>query len=131
MPNGTASHLRQVAGRLVADRNNGWRRVVQTVGAYEAKTRLGQLLDEVARGETVTITKSGVPVAEVRPPGPAKPDVNEVIDALHEFRTRENISLDGISIRGLIEEGATLDRRMRAAAEPLGVPLAEAGTSGG
>lgn len=130
MPNGTASHLRQVAV-LVAGRNNGWRRVVQTVGAYEATTPLGRLLDEVARGETVTITTYGVPVAEVRPPGPAKSVVNEVIDALHAFRKRENISLDGISIRGLIEGGVTPDRRMRAAAERLGVPLAEAGTSGG
>ncbi len=73
---------------------------MQTVGAYEATTRLDQLLDGVARGETVTITTYGVPVAEVRPPGPAKPVVNEVIDALHAFRTRENIALDGISIRG-------------------------------
>jgi len=78
---------------------------MKTVGADEAKTHLGQLLDEVARGETVTITKHGVPVAELRPPGPMKPNVNEAIDALHEYRRRENISLDGISIRELIEEG--------------------------
>ena len=78
---------------------------MKPVGADEAKTHLGQLLDEVARGETVTITKHGVPVAELRPPGPMKPNVNEAIDALHEYRRRENISLDGISIRELIEEG--------------------------
>ncbi|CAA9543322.1 MAG: hypothetical protein AVDCRST_MAG59-1047 [uncultured Thermomicrobiales bacterium] len=78
---------------------------MKTVGADEAKTHLGQLLDEVARGETVTITKHGVPVAELRLPGPMKPNVNEASDALHEFRRRENISLDGISIRELIEEG--------------------------
>ena len=37
------------------------------VGAYEAKTHLSSLLDRVAQGETITITKHGVPVAELRP----------------------------------------------------------------
>ena len=34
-----------------------------TVGSYEAKTHLSALLERVARGETITITKHGVPVA--------------------------------------------------------------------
>ncbi len=78
---------------------------MKTVGAYEAKTHLGQLLEEVAQGETVTITKHGVPVAELRPPGAPKRDVNEVIDEIIEFQKRERISLDGITIRELIDEG--------------------------
>ena len=36
---------------------------MKTVGSYEAKTHLPRLLDEVAAGETITITKHGVPVA--------------------------------------------------------------------
>jgi hypothetical protein len=35
---------------------------MQTVGAYEAKTHLTQLLERVAKGERITITKHGVPV---------------------------------------------------------------------
>jgi prevent-host-death family protein len=33
-----------------------------TVGAYEAKTHLAQLLERVGQGERITITKHGVPV---------------------------------------------------------------------
>ena len=37
------------------------------VGAFEAKTHLSALLDDVAAGETVTITKRGSPVARLVP----------------------------------------------------------------
>ena len=36
-----------------------------TVGAFEAKTKLSELLDAVARGEEVTITRRGEPVAKL------------------------------------------------------------------
>ena len=38
---------------------------MSTVGAYEAKTHLPKLLERVARGERITITKHGLPVAEL------------------------------------------------------------------
>ena len=40
---------------------------METVGAYEAKTHLASLLDRVARGETLTITRRGHPVARLVP----------------------------------------------------------------
>lgn len=40
----------------------------QVVGAYEAKTHLGELLDQVEQGKTVQITRRGKLVAELRPP---------------------------------------------------------------
>lgn len=40
---------------------------MNTVGAYEAKTHLARLLDRVARGETLTITRRGHPVARLVP----------------------------------------------------------------
>jgi len=40
---------------------------METVGAYEAKTHLPQLLERVAKGETITITKHGVPIAVLAP----------------------------------------------------------------
>jgi len=38
-----------------------------TVGAFEAKTKLSELLDMVERGEEVTITRHGEPVARLVP----------------------------------------------------------------
>jgi prevent-host-death family protein len=37
------------------------------VGAHEAKTNLGQLLDRVERGEVIVITRHGAPVARLVP----------------------------------------------------------------
>ena len=39
----------------------------RTVGAFEAKTRLSQLLEEASRGRTIIITRRGRPIAELRP----------------------------------------------------------------
>ena len=38
-----------------------------TVGSFEAKTKLSELLDKVEAGETVTITRHGAPVAKLVP----------------------------------------------------------------
>ena len=40
---------------------------VQKIGAFEAKTRLSELLEQVGRGRTFLITRRGRPVAELRP----------------------------------------------------------------
>ncbi len=49
-----------------------------TVGAYEAKTRLSQLLQRVQEGETVTITRHGHPVAKIVGVEPEKPTIDEI-----------------------------------------------------
>jgi antitoxin (DNA-binding transcriptional repressor) of toxin-antitoxin stability system len=41
---------------------------IQSIGAFEAKTRLSELLDKVQRGQVFCITKRGTPVAELRAP---------------------------------------------------------------
>ena len=38
-----------------------------TVGSFEAKTKLAELLDKVEAGETVTITRRGTAVAQLVP----------------------------------------------------------------
>lgn len=38
------------------------------IGAFDAKTRLSELLDRVDKGAVYVITKRGRPVAELRPP---------------------------------------------------------------
>ena len=39
----------------------------EDIGAFEAKTRLSELLDKVGRGHVYRITRRGRPVAELRP----------------------------------------------------------------
>ena len=74
------------------------------VGAYEAKTRLSQLLEQVARGEEIIITKHGVPVAALIPvDGSSRQDPQVTIAAIKVFRRGRR--LDGLSIRQLVEEG--------------------------
>lgn len=40
---------------------------MRRIGAYEAKVHLGQLLDDVEAGESLEITRHGVPVARLVP----------------------------------------------------------------
>ena len=40
---------------------------MKSVGSYEAKTHLPRLLSQVEKGETITITKRGRPVAVLSP----------------------------------------------------------------
>jgi prevent-host-death family protein len=40
---------------------------IRTIGAFEAKTRLSELLEQVSRGRTFVITRRGRPIAELRP----------------------------------------------------------------
>lgn len=71
---------------------------MQSVGSGEAKTELPRLLDRVAQGESVTITKHGVPVARLVPvEEEAKPDLRQVIDEIIEFRKQQDASRSGAS----------------------------------
>jgi prevent-host-death family protein len=77
---------------------------METVGAYEAKTHLTRLLERVAKGEKIMITKHGVPVATLQPADSAKRiPVRDVINELKRFRSGHR--LEGISIREMIDEG--------------------------
>lgn len=76
---------------------------MKQIGVYEAKTQLPRLLDEVERGESVTITRHGRPVARLVPVGGRRRSAGDAIDALREFRKGNR--LDGLTIRELIEEG--------------------------
>ena len=75
-----------------------------TVGAYEAKTHFSQLLERVARGERIIVTRHGVPIAIMQPVearSAAPPE--QVIAAIKALRS--NYHLDGLSIREMVEEG--------------------------
>ena len=74
------------------------------VGAFEAKTHLSQLLDQVERGETITITRHGKPVARLFPiGGSSRDDRRRAITELK--RLRAGHTLGGVSVRELIDEG--------------------------
>lgn len=76
---------------------------MEAVGAYEAKTHLPRLLDDVAAGRSVVITKHGVPVARLVPAQPRAAQPREVIDALRN--ARRGVNLGELSLRDLIDEG--------------------------
>ena len=73
---------------------------MQSIGAYEAKTHLPQLLDRVARGESLTITRHGHPVARLVPvENDARDRARQAARRILERRAR----LDRTSISELID----------------------------
>jgi prevent-host-death family protein len=78
---------------------------MSTIGAYEAKTRFSQLLERVAAGEEITITKHGRPVARLIPAALASSIESRraAIQRMRELASHHR--LDGLSVRELIAEG--------------------------
>lgn len=76
---------------------------MKTIGAYEAKTRLSRILEDVREGESFAITKHGVPVALLIP-AEARPDVEGTIRALRDFRAGKRLG-KGLSVGDLVREG--------------------------
>jgi prevent-host-death family protein len=76
---------------------------MESVGTYELTRNLSKLLERVERGERITITRRGKPVAVLGPPPSEKPDVKKVIEEFKSFA--KGRSLGDISIRELIDEG--------------------------
>jgi prevent-host-death family protein len=74
------------------------------VGSYEAKTHLPRLLERVARGERITITKHGVPVALLIPvSGRQEGSTAETVEQLRLFR--KGRKRGSVTLRRMIEEG--------------------------
>ncbi len=76
-----------------------------TVGAYQAKTHLSQLLEKVEAGEEIIITKHGAPVAKLIPMArEASPE--ERLAAIERIQKLANgLSLRGLKVKDLIREG--------------------------
>jgi prevent-host-death family protein len=76
-----------------------------TIGASEAKTHFAELLERVAGGEEVTITRHGVPVAKLSPIQrvATKAERRRAIDAI--LALAKHNRLDGLKIKDLINEG--------------------------
>jgi prevent-host-death family protein len=78
---------------------------MQTIGAFEAKTHLAALLDRVAKGEKITITRRGIPAAVLVPVAEAETRLShrEIVERMRALRKR--VKPGGISVREMIEEG--------------------------
>lgn len=77
---------------------------MESVGSYDAKTNLPKLLERVARGERITVTKHGRPVAEIVPPREGRTvDPRAAVDAMKRLRKRN--TLGEVSLRELINDG--------------------------
>ena len=80
---------------------------MNAIGFYEARTRLSELLDQVAHGKKILITRRGKPAAMLVPPAmAAERNVRNVVREMLDFRDREGPTLEGkVTVRELINEG--------------------------
>jgi prevent-host-death family protein len=80
------------------------------VTAFEAKTRFGELLERVSKGEEVVITRHDKPVARLIPEGAHRLDdvrrsVEGLRDLQRQIRRRSKARLTDREVRAAIETG--------------------------
>lgn len=82
---------------------------MRSVGSYEAKTHLPRLLSQVEKGESITITKRGKPVAVLSPAqqSPQRDLAAVIADfrAYSKAQARKHGSLSVREIKAMTEEG--------------------------
>ena len=82
---------------------------MRTVGIFEAKQKLSELVERASRGERIRITRRGKVAAEI---GPAQAqekhdqqDIKELFAGMERIRKRAKPLPPGVTIKDLIEEG--------------------------
>jgi prevent-host-death family protein len=74
-----------------------------TVGIFEAKQKLSELVDRAAQGEEIIITRRGKELARlVRVTARRKRSLKEIFDSFARARMKLP---QGMTVKGLIEEG--------------------------
>ena len=80
---------------------------IASIGLFEAKTHLSELVARAEQGEEVVITRHNRPVAKLVPVHPAREDSRlrhqRAVDELVEFR--KHYRLAGVTARELIDGG--------------------------
>ncbi len=79
---------------------------MDSVGIFEAKNRLSELVERAARGEEIVITRRGEQVARLMPP--RLPDSAASARALAARIRQSRVGHDlgeGVTLRDLIEDG--------------------------
>jgi prevent-host-death family protein len=76
-----------------------------TVTALEARARFSDLLNRVARGEKITITRHGAPVALLVPVEKAESKLThtEIVEGMRALRKR--VKTGKISVREMVAQG--------------------------
>jgi prevent-host-death family protein len=83
-----------------------FRRARASVGAFQAKTHFSQLLERVAKGEEITITKHDRPVARLVPAErPSREHVTGIFRRMDALRQSLPKSKDTTSLKDLINCG--------------------------
>lgn len=77
-----------------------------TVGIFEAKNRLSELVERAARGEEIMITRRGEQIARLVPPQipHARDQARRLAARIRESRAGQLLG-EGDSLRDMIEEG--------------------------
>lgn len=80
---------------------------MRTVGLFEAKQKLSELVERAREGEKIGITRRGK-LAAVLVPVPAAPEValKDIFKDIEKIRKRAKLGR-GINVGDLIEEGRT------------------------
>ena len=78
---------------------------MREIGAFEAENKLGTLLDWVAAGEEVLITRHGKAVARLVPATPGFDRAKAAQAARGLLDASRGITLGGIGVKELIDEG--------------------------
>ena len=78
---------------------------MRTVGLFEAKQKLSELVERAREGEKIGITRRGELAAVLVPAAP-EISLRDVFDDIEKIRKRVKLRR-GVSIRDLIDEGRT------------------------
>jgi prevent-host-death family protein len=72
---------------------------MKTVGIFEAKNQFSALVAAVEEGETITLTRNGKPVAEIRPPS------GNPVDAVRRVRESGGLRMNATELLDAISAG--------------------------
>jgi prevent-host-death family protein len=78
---------------------------METIGAFEAKNHLAALLDRVAKGEKITITRHGIPTAVLAPVAEQETKLShkDIVQGMRALRKR--VKPSRMSVREMASEG--------------------------
>jgi prevent-host-death family protein len=77
---------------------------MQTVGLFEAKQKLSELVERASAGEQIGITRRGR-LAAVIAPAPVNNDIKKAFAEIDKIRSRIKPLPKGMTVKDLIEEG--------------------------
>lgn len=77
---------------------------MRTVGLFEAKQKLSELVDRASRGEQIGITRRGK-LAVLITPAREKVSLQQIFDDIDRIRLQAKPLPKGMKVKDLIEEG--------------------------